>query len=400
MAKAKLTDRGLQHLKTPLTGQLDVWDATLPGFGVRIGHGGRKAFVVGTRINGRFKRFTLKPPYPQLSLADARAQAQKIIADAQSGIDPAAAQARERHAAIALNRNLFGAVAGAFMQDHAANLRSRSEMQRKLNVELLPAWADRPIASITRADVKSLLRETARRSPIGANRLLALISSIFSWALEEEIVQASPAARLKRPGAEHARERVLTADEIAPVWHAFNQLHYPFGGLFKLQLVTAQRRGEIAGMRWCEIDGDGWVIPGTRAKSGVGHRVPLSSLAREILDGLPRIGEHVFSCRADKPPRDFSGPKARVASLTPGMAPWVLHDLRRTAATQMRSVGIDRLVVSKLLNHAEAGVTRVYDRYAADPEKIAAMERWANRLRSIIAGETDQKVVELRKAAP
>ncbi|MGD0533390.1 MAG: site-specific integrase [Methyloceanibacter sp.] len=181
------------------------------------------------------------------------------------------------------------------------------------------------------------------------------------------------------------------------MWGAFDRLHHPFNGLFKLLLVTAQRRGEVAGMKWCEIDGDGWVIPGARAKSGVGHRVPLSSLALEILDGLPRMGEHVSSCRADKPPRDFSGPKARVASLTPSIAPWVLHDLRRTAETQMRSAGIDRLVVSKLLNHAEAGVTRVYDRYAADPEKIAAMERWANRLRGIIAGETDQKNGHLQR---
>ena len=78
------------------------------------------------------------------------------------------------------------------------------------------------------------------------------------------------------------------------------------------------------------------------------------------------------------------------------MEPWHLHDLRRTFATQLRSLGIDRLVVSKLLNHAEGGVTKIYDRYTADPEKAAAMERWANRLREIISGAPADNVVQMR----
>jgi site-specific recombinase XerD len=102
-------------------------------------------------------------------------------------------------------------------------------MQRKLDVELLPHWGERPIASITRADVKSLLREKARTSPIAANRLLALISKLFTWALDEEIITASPAVRLPRLGVEHERERSLTSDEIRTLWDAFDKLGYPFG---------------------------------------------------------------------------------------------------------------------------------------------------------------------------
>src|SRR5262249_22760244 len=157
----------------------------------------------------------------------------------------------------------------------------------------------------------------------------------------------SPAVRLPRYGQEQERERTLTPEEIRAVWSAFDRIGYPFGPLFKLLLVTAQRRGEVAGMKWSELDGDGWLLPQARAKSKQGHRVPLSSLALEILEKCPRLGEHVFVARGDKPLQGWSKAKKRADALP---AAWRIHDLRRTAATQMRSLGIDRLVVSKILN--------------------------------------------------
>jgi len=137
---------------------------------------------------------------------------------------------------------------------------------------------------------------------------------------------------------------------------------------------------------WTEIIGEGWRLPNERTKTGKGHLVPLSSLAREILGGAPQIGELVFRANTDTTLRNWNKVAKRINSLTGPMEPWHLHDLRRTFATHMRSIGIDKLTVSKLLNHAEAGTTKIYDRYAADPEKTAAMERWANRLREIISG--------------
>jgi integrase len=399
MPRHKLSDAFLKGSRIGSTAsQIDYWDTLTPGFGVRVGLGGRKSFQVMTRVDGRVRRFTLKPPYPVLSLAEARERAAKIIKDAQLGLDPAAAKAEEKRAALKLRRNTFAAVAADFMEDFAKNHRTRDEMQRKINVELLPQWGDRPITSITRADVKALLREKARIGPVAANRLLALISKIFTWALDEEIIQASPAVRLPRYCKEQERERSLSADEIRAVWEAFGQLGYPFGDVFKMLLVTGQRRGEVADMQWSEIDREGWRLPGARAKSSQGHLVPLSSLAREILGSVPRLGDHIFVARGDKPLQGWSKAKARADKLS-AIAPWRIHDLRRTMATHMRSLGVDRLVVSKVLNHAESGITRVYDRYAADPEKAAAMERWAQRLREIIAGEPEPRVVILHHRA-
>src|SRR5262249_38479531 len=186
------------------------------------------------------------------------------------------------------------------------------------------------------------------------------------------------------------------AEEIRTAWTAFDKLGYPFGAVYKMALVTGQGRGEIAGMKWAEISADGWKLPGERAKKGKGHLVPLSSLAREILDGVPQIGELVFRANTDAALQGWSRTATRLKKLTAPMESWHLHDLRRTFATHLRSLGVERLVVSKLLNHAEAGVTKIYDRYAADPEKTAAMERWGNRLREIIKGAPADNVVQMR----
>ena len=227
MPRHKLTDAFLRSVKTPAEGQTEYWDTLTPGFGVRVSYGGRRAFVVLTRINGKLHRFTIGS-YPKLSLSEARDQAEKIIKDATKGVSPQEREAEERRKAQAHSRNSFEAVAAEFMADHAKNLRTKNEMQRIINTDLLPAWGRKPIATITRADVKALIREKARTAPIAANRLLSVISKIFSWALDEEIVGASPAVRIRRPGEEVERERSLTDEEIRVLWPAFSALGYPF----------------------------------------------------------------------------------------------------------------------------------------------------------------------------
>jgi integrase len=378
MPRHKLTDAFIRNVKPPSTGQVEYWDALTPGFGIRVSYGGRKAFQVLTRINGKLHRFGLGF-YPRVSLADARGRAEQLLRDAAKGISPEDRDAEEQREAQAERLNSFRAVAAEFMEDHAKNLRTRDEMQRMIKTDLLPAWGDRPISSITRADIKALLREKAITAPIAANRLLGLISNIFTWALDEEIIGASPAVRLKRPSEEHERERSLSTEEITTLWPAFTAIGYPFGHAMKFLLITGQRRGEVSGMKWCEIDGEGWTLPGSRSKSKQGHRVPLSSLALDVLRESPHVGEYVFSARGG-PIEGWDAAKQRLAA---PIAPWRIHDLRRTFATHLRSLGVDRLVVSKLLNHAEAGVTRIYDRYALDAERTAAMEKWAQRLREI-----------------
>jgi integrase len=401
MPRAKLTDLYLQRKNiVPATGQADYWDSLTPGFGIRVSYGGRVSFQTLARVNGKLKRSTLGT-YPKMTLAEARKEGERIIKDAAAGISAKDREIEERNKATAERRNTFGAVAAEFMADHGAKKlkpHTAVEYQRYIDKELLPVWGDRPIASIARRDVKELLNEKAKKAPVAANRLLSIISKVYNWAIDEEIVTVSPAARLNRK-EENERERSLTRDEIAALWPTFTAIGYPFGHALKFLLVTGQRRGEVADLKWSDIDNDGWKLPGASAKSGAGHRVPLSTLAMELLESCPRVGDRVFLSQGGML-RGWRPARLRAESyLAAPIAPWTIHDLRRTCATMMRSIGVDRNVVSKILNHAEGGVTKINDRYAADPEKAAAAERWANHLRSIIAGDMGGNVVQMVKTA-
>jgi hypothetical protein len=188
MPTQKFTDKMLRGLKAPKSGQIDIWDEVLPSFGVRIGKSGRKSFFVWTRIKGDPRRITLKPAYPELELAAARSKARHIIADAHSGVGPEVRKKREE-------RGTFGAVAAAFMQDYAHSHRTKDEMQRKIDTDLAD-WQDRQIADISRSDIKELIRVKARTAPISANRLLSLVSKIFTWALKEDLIEASTAMQI------------------------------------------------------------------------------------------------------------------------------------------------------------------------------------------------------------
>ena len=153
-------------------------------------------------------------------------------------------------------------------------------------------------------------------------------------------------------------------------------------------------------MKWSQIGDDGWRLPAASAKTKVGHLVPLSTLAREVLDGVPQIGEHVFrAAQADAPLQGWSRAKRRLDRLVTLSEPWQVEDTRRTAATHMRSLGVDRVVVDKILNHVDGGIIRVYDRWAADPEKAVALERWADKLREIISGKPTGNVARFERRA-
>lgn len=396
----RLTTRSVTAAKSKRSGQYDMWDSdVVPGFGLRVGKRGRKTFNVMVRIHGKQKRINVGT-FPTMTLAEARAAARQIKSDAEAGIDPTERKRKAKAEAERRERYTFAAVAADFVEHYvnAKQLRTGGEIEATIERELIPEWGHRPVRDISRRDVKELIRVKAAEAPVAANRLLAVIRKFFNWALDEEIIDASPAARITPPSPEVERERVLTDDELAAIWKAGDEIGYPFGPLYRLLLATAQRRAEVAKARWSEIDMDAqtWTISGMRSKSGRGHVLPLSSLAMEVLGSLPRVGDHVIvSSKTGGPVSGFSKAKRRCDELS-GVTDWRVHDLRRTAATKMRSLGVERLTVSKVLNHEESGVTKVYDRYAADPEKRQALERWGEELRRIVEGRKAGKVVNLR----
>ncbi len=395
MPTANFTTRWVTAIKASDTIQLDYFDGRTVGFGLRVSRAGRKTWFCMYRHGARLRRLTIGP-YPALTLADARERAKAALHEAARGGDPAADKKAERLA------ETFGELAQAYLEKYAkARKRSWREDARVIQRELLPRWGSRKAKDIKRRDVIALLDTIVERgAPIQANRVLALVRKIFNWGISRDIVENNPCVQVKSPGAEKQRERVLLETELRAIWLAFEQLDPIVGGMFKLRLLTAQRGGEVESMRWLDLDlaNGWWTIPASVAKNGRSHRVPLSSPALGILGAMQenargevwvfpsptRTNQHITNVqKAAERVRDLSG------------VSFVLHDMRRTAASLMTGMGTTRLVVAKVLNHVEVGVTKVYDRHSYDREKHRALDLWSSRLVEIIAGEKG-KVINLR----
>lgn len=382
MPTIRLTQQGIDSL-TAGKWLTDYWDQTLPGFGVRVSKTGHKTFVVRYTRDGSKRRITIGP-YPAFSLADAREKGRELLHAIQRGDDPQAERQEERQAVT------FGELAAEYLERHA-KLKKRSwrEDERILGVDLLPRWRKRSAAEIDRRDVAGVLDGIMDRgSPIMANRTKALVSKIFNFGIARGLVDHNPSHGIPQPAKARQRDRVLSEEEIRRLWRVLDDQGTAMAASFKLRLLTAQRGVEVLTMRWSDVDGDWWTIPGDVAKNGFSHRVPLSEPAQAILAELRDAADGsrwVFPSPkvAGKPIVNVQKAADRLVELA-GVE-FVPHDLRRTAASHMTSMGVPRLVVSKILNHVERGVTAVYDRHSYDEEKREALARWGDRLQQIIA---------------
>ena len=295
----KLTVRFLKNLKAPSQGRLEIFDTLLPGFGLRIGTSGRLAFFVMYRVHGKQYRQTLGR-YPATSLADARDAAGEALKLASGGVNP-------KLDALHKSKDQFKPIAEEFLERYAkVHQKPITYIGTKRYVEksLIPAWGHRPISDINRRDVHVLLDKLVDAGKgTTANRLLAATSKLFNWSVERGYLEVSPAFNVKAPAKEISRDRVLSLDEIRSIWKAADILGYPFGPWLQVMFATGgQRVGDVSRMQWSEIRGVWWQID-EPTKSDSMHRVPLSSLALEILESVPRFeGRYVFSTRGGDVP--------------------------------------------------------------------------------------------------
>jgi integrase len=367
--RKKLTAQFVETASTTKPREV-FWDAKTPGFGLRVTANGARSWIVMYERNRRARMLTLGS-YPTMPLAEARECGREALLAAQRGRDPAGEKQTERAA------DTWATLCERFITEHARkNCKPGTvyEYERIINNALLPKWRNLKAKDVTRAEVKALIGDIrARGAEVMANRILAVISIIANFGVREDVLEFNPAARIGMT-KEKSRDRVLSADEIRTVWAAF-------GAPARLLLLTGQRRGEVAGMRWSEIEGEVWTIPAERAKNGLAHRVPLVGEAARILAGLPHEGERVFphGCTFERAGIEFR-----------------VHDLRRTCGTGLAQLGVDRTTIKKVLNHSERGdVTAIYDRHGYDDEKRDALTRWDRRIERILTGER-AKVIEIR----
>jgi integrase len=384
-----LTDAKVGAIKPPAAGQVEHRDTKVIGLRLRVGSGGKKTWTVRARIGAKVINKKLGS-YPAMKLAAARMAAEKLLQ----------ALARDG-SADALDRT-FGAVAAVWIEKVAKPKNASWKLQqRRLEMHVLPAWQERRIAELRRADVRELLEGV--EGEVLPNRVLTLVKTIFRYALSRDWIDASPIEGIERPKAEAERERVLSMEEAAAIWNAAGLLGFPFGQYLQTLALTAQRRTEVAAMRWSDVDPDAatWIIPAKETKSERAHLVPLSAPVVEILRHLPRLGEFVFTHDGETHISGYAKAKARldgfIAAAGAKVASWTLHDLRRTAATHMVRLGVSEEVVGRVLNHAPKGVTaKVYALHTYAPEKRSALDRWAAELMREVAGKPARNVVALR----
>ena len=403
-AKRDFTDRFLKAIKPAEPGKrIILHDAQIPGFGIRVtersAEENKGSFVLVTRFPGSTNPVPRRiGDYPAMSLAKAREIAREWREDLRQGVDPKAKEAERRREEERRRGDTFAAVFLAFADDHLSTLRTGADVKRAVERHVVERWGHRPISEIRRADVNELVRTLRKDAPIGANRILAYVKTFFTWAVDQELIEASPAASVKRPAKEVKRDRVLTDLEIRAIWQACGGLG-AFGRAFRFMLATGQRRSEVGEMTWSELDRTQrlWTLSRERTKADRAHEVPFSGLAMAIIEECQPLGDFVFSTGRGVPARPISGWSKAKAALDSksGVTNWHVHDLRRTAATQMARLGVDRVVIAKVLNHAENEVTAVYDRHRYDREKRRALDLWGERLAAIIDGTDGGNVVQL-----
>jgi integrase len=399
-----LTQRAVEAAK-PKDKRYTLADGIAPGLNLVVQPTGAKVYRLWTRIHGKQVPITIGDA-SLTTLAEARGKAKGLLAAIVNGEDPREA----KRAAVRTASETVEAVARSFIERHAKvhnRLSSWQETERLIARNILPAWGRRPITSIARGDVIELLDVVVDRdAPVAANRVLTAGRKMFNWAIDRGLLETSPFERVKAPTPETSRDRTPLDSELALILRAADLLGFPFGPFVKLLVFLGQRRAEVAGMRWSELD-EGltlWTLPRERAKNNIEHQVPIAPEVREILVGLPRFegSDFVLTFTGTVSITGYSQCKialdAAIAELNGGepIPPWRIHDLRRAMASGMAKAGVQMPVVEKILNHVSgsfAGVAGVYQRHDFADEKRKALEIWARHLRSLETGDERGNVV-------
>jgi integrase len=421
--RVALTDRFCGGAKAKGAVQVDYFDEGIPGLTLRVTSNGRKAwsFVFTSPKDEKRARITLGR-YPQTSLARARTLALEAREHLEQGRDP-----RDALAAVDAAAMTVSALVPLYLEKpHRKTGKPRKsvkEIERRLEVNVIPVIGAVKLAELHRRDInRCIVPILKRKRPIEAARVFEDVRAMLRWGVGQGYLDRNPMEGMERPATSQARERVLSDNEIRTLWSGLPRSlarSKTCQRIVKLCLVTAQRVGEVAGMRPDELDlkTATWTIPGSRTKNGYEHVVPLSLLAVELIkealadagkgakfafpnpdgDGaLPASAVARAIVRAHEPDEDR--PKGRF-----GIAHWTAHDLRRTAVSKMAELGVPPIVLGHIINHrsvTKAGVTlAVYSHYDYAKEKRAALELWADRLAAIAGTKPSATVLPLKGRA-
>jgi integrase len=311
--------------------------------------------------------------YPLLSLATARTRALEAKAAIAEGRDPRPSAA-----------NTLRAVVDEYFAREGVKLRSAKARRSIFDRLVLPVLGDRPIGDIRRSEIVRLLDDIEdNRGPRAAGVTFAYLSKLFNWHSSRDDDFRSPLVRGMGVRQSEGRDRILSDEEIRAVWSAADEAGV-YGRYVQFLLLTAVRRSEAARMVRSEVAGDVWTIPAARMKGKKEYVVPLSKAALAVLAKLSGHGEFVFTMDGLRPISNLAYFKVRFDRAV-SIAPWRLHDLRRTARSLMSRAGVDKDIGERCLAHVIGGVWGTYDRWSYLEQKRAAFEKLAALVERIVA---------------
>jgi integrase len=371
-----------------------LWDSQLKGFGCKVLPSGSRVYVAQYRTGGRgtaTQRVTLGK-HGALTPDQARKAAAAVLGRVAAGADPAA-EKRARREAQKAPKTTVRAVAEEWLKRDQAENSSIYEVRRVMTRDVLPAIGDKPIGELRKRDIIEMLDGIMDRgSPQMANNVLTLVKRMLNWAAGRDIVDANVAQFIEPPAAKKSRDRMLSDAELLEVWRAADALGGTYGVGVKLLLLTGARRDEIFGLREDELDLDGAAIrlPALRSKNGVARTIPLSPQAVAILRNLPRLaGPYLLSVTGKHPRSNFGQCKRQLDERLPDLAPWVLHDLRRSVATGLQRLGSRLETIEVVLGHVSGsrrGVVGINQRHSFELEARQALEAWGRHIEGLLTG--------------
>lgn len=441
MAKGEISKSTIDKL-TPGKSTVYLWDDELSGFGFKVTPAGHKTYLLQYRMGGR------DAPTRRIKIGDhgewtphkAREEAKRLRAQVTLGIDPLEGRRVRRKEAVAkraaemdaeqLAKRLrvstlvdewVDAMTALIGTDNGPRPRTVEFYSSTARKHIVPAIGDKPLPEVTKAEFRAMLKAIPAGSQALRRSVYATTSALCAWALEDQLIEANPLAGVKPPKAVSARDRALSQEELAIVWQASHQLRPVHRVFYRLLILTGQRREEVAGLQWSELDRAAalWTLPAERAKNGNLHLVPLSPMAVAQLDAIggsrwPRSGP-VLSLDGKRSIAGFSKLRkeldAAIAKVMadmpdpPEFKPWRVHDLRRTLATGMQQLGVRFEVTESILNHvsgSKAGVAGVYQTYDWAIEKREALDKWAEEkiapfISAPAPAQTVDNVIPLRR---
>jgi integrase len=377
MARRKLlTDAGVAALK-PRSKRYAHPDPELPSHYIRVTPSGSKSFIVVVRDREGNQKWETIGKFPAYPIEAARKRAGEIIRARREG----------RSAPES-----FEVVSSKWMDLHckARGLRSVDGINRLLQL-MLREWTGRQFASIGRGDVTKLLDKIEEKNGRHqANYCLAIFSSMANWYTAREDDYRSPVVKGMRRGTPTKRDRILSDDELRAVWKAAEE-NGTFGAIVRLLLLTGQRREKVASMRWDDISIDGtWTIPTEDREKGNAGSLVLPAVALDIIKAQPRFesSPYVFASRVSGHVKGWSKSKEQFDAKLNGVAPWTLHDLRRTARSLMSRAGVSSEHAERVLGHAIRGVEGTYNRHQYLDEKAHALKALAGLIENILAPQS------------